>query len=984
MLRAALLVLVVALALPAAAAAAPIKAGVGKADTTWRVGPSSGQYASGCPEDLADNRCSFIGDHGFDPGMHGTRRTASYGVQSRLETRAIVIENTEGKRFAIVKNDLYIPQDLLYRRVALLLEASGSKVTRETLTVASTHNHSSPYYSTPSWGVWTFQDVGDMRFFEFYARQMAKAVQEAEGSLKPVRVGASVSQLPDLHRNVPGPATADDGTPAGFPQDFNDHDVAVVRFDDISGEHPKPLAVLATYSLHPEMLDQNDLISGDYIAPFQRMVDRATGATTIFVQQAVGSSEPDRDRNMNADIHKRLELYHRQYAQSEWGARWLADTVLENWRRVDGGPEPKGTTDRDRARFVPFRSDFAADEVAMVDRWYPGPFSHPYPGVANCRTDTTLSGDVRVPVANSCEGPGTAFTPLTTDDFQALGIPVPENYTLPAYTGLEEDISLHFQALRLGDILMTVCPCEQQADQSLNIKTRTDRVAGNEFLGYEPPECNAAAELCERMYAQIRNPANGWNLAQNAPYAESEDPDPAKIKGNFTHDDDERSANLGYKLTLALSMANDYNGYIVSYREYQRGDHYRKSLAGWGAHSMDYMATRLVTLGRLLQDPGLELPEDQQQEQNLDAKTQADLAKNDAEARSLGEAGGARLAAEEAALPDDAGPVVAVREPESIQRFATAFFTWNGGSNTTDDPVVRVERRVGGEWKPYADQSGEVPVTLEFPQVDQVGDYLTGSHRWEWTAHFEAFASNFDTGAPSRATPAGTYRFVVDGLIRRGGKPQPYRLESRTFEVRPWSGITADDARVEPNRTVSFRVGPRTAIPVSDGVTAEIGPIDYPDSYESPIRYIENERWFVRDPQAPNDPSRFEWYCLTCTFRPWADAGDAHAATVIVYKRGGSFRKVTATRRGDRWATTYALRRGERAYVGAGCVTDAFGNVNGARSALVGDATAGAPPAADCVPAAAPAPTAAATEAPPADESVDELPVELPLHGANE
>ena len=39
---------------------------------------------------------------------------------------------------------------------------------------------------------------------------------------------------------------------------------------------------------------------------------------------------------------------------------------------------------------------------------------------------------------------------------------------------------------------------------------------------------------------------------------------------------------LGYKLTVPISMANDYNGYIATYREYQRGDHYRKALTGVG------------------------------------------------------------------------------------------------------------------------------------------------------------------------------------------------------------------------------------------------------------------------------------------------------------------------------------------------------------------------------------------------------------------
>ena len=85
---------------------------------------------------------------------HSTRRPtpraarASYGIQSRLQVRALVVEGADGKRIALVKNDLYIPQDLLWRRTAQLLEAGDSGIARANLTMASTHNHSSPYYSS--------------------------------------------------------------------------------------------------------------------------------------------------------------------------------------------------------------------------------------------------------------------------------------------------------------------------------------------------------------------------------------------------------------------------------------------------------------------------------------------------------------------------------------------------------------------------------------------------------------------------------------------------------------------------------------------------------------------------------------------------------------------------------------------------------------------------------------------------------------------
>ena len=104
-----------------------------------------------------------------------------------------------------------------------------------------------------------------------------------------------MSTFDKTHRHSFGPAIADDGTPAGYPHSDADHDLTVVRFDDVSDpSSPKPLANLVNYSLHPEFLEGNDLISADYVAPLQRMVDRATGGLTIYTQNAVGTAEPER------------------------------------------------------------------------------------------------------------------------------------------------------------------------------------------------------------------------------------------------------------------------------------------------------------------------------------------------------------------------------------------------------------------------------------------------------------------------------------------------------------------------------------------------------------------------------------------------------------------------------------------------------------------------------------------------------------------
>ncbi|HVL90474.1 MAG TPA: hypothetical protein VM841_09615, partial [Actinomycetota bacterium] len=984
-------------------------AGVGEVDATWHVGASAGQYAGDRPCDatvvlrLDPSRVagSCAGPEAqstiatFDQGNLSTRRVPSYGIQSRLSVRALVVDGPDPQdpsvrnRVAIVKNDLYIPQDLLWRRTAQILEERDvqrslgllggveTRIDRNNLTIAVSHNHSSPYYSSPSWGVWAFQDVFDVRFFEYYAQRMARAVEKAAAALVPVRMGAAVTQFDETHRHSFGPAIADDGTPAGYPHSDANHDLMVARFDEIvPGGGTKPLAILMNYALHPEFLDGNNLITGDFIAPLERMVDRETGATLFFTQGDVGTAEPE--RNVYHSIHDRNDYSHKEYAQAEVGARKMADAVIDTWQDVAAG------TPAEPARFVPFQEGFA---VKMFDRFFPGPTSHPYPSVSNCRTDRALRGNPQAPLAGlpDCQGPGTSFegSPfdpgVDTDTFEAAGIPIPENYPALGYTGLHEDLGVHLQAVKLGDLLVTVCSCEQWKDQGKNIQTRTDRVQGNIYLGFEwakgysypgdqtyapctqnpdttwrcPDPRNANATLMlgnvkfRRMQAQIRNDAKGWNDLDSVAWAESEPTDPGRIKGNFTHEELPASGpGSGYAMTMTVAMANDYNGYLASYREYQRGDHYRKALTGWGPHSQDYFATRLVEAGGWLNGgPAVA-------DEPLDAKETADIAHNEARARILGEIGAKYLTALEAALPADGGfPAIDEQPAARVERFGAAFLSWTGGSNYTDDPFVKVQRFdvESGEWTDFADMSGEVVVTLKFPTLpNDLPAFLTGGLEYRWTATWEVFGSRVaDLGGGIGSTPVGTYRFVVDGLRRDASCGSvtgtcPYHLESNSFQVTRWTGITVPDIRAEPDGRVSFTVGPTTTIPVprlGGGVPVEavIGPIDYPDTYDARAEFIRHVRTMYRDPSAPNDPSKFEWYCNECSFRPWLDTGTVSRAIVTVVRADSTIEEVVAVFDSGlgRWVAPAGLQPGDTAYVAPAGITDAGGEINGLPSAVV-------------------------------------------------
>src|SRR5437763_5548632 len=584
--------LVVACA-PAAAQAATgqVEAGVAVLDGTYHVGNSAGQYAS--------TRDQGYGD--VDPNAQQVKNQASYGVQARESVRALVVKGADGKYIALVSDDHYIPQDALWRRTAQLLEADPSlhgAINEKNLTMTITHNHSSPSYSSFDWGVWTFQDVFDFRFFDYYAHQNAAAVKQAFQHLHDVRVSATVSHFDAFQKNPMGPTWADDGSPGGFPRPYTDHDLSAVYFDNIDNRrHPTALATLMNSGQHPEMLEGYDLISGEWPATTERMVDRTIGGVTMITQNATGTSEVEEDRWH--PIHHRELFNHAQYNQMEWGARQLADAVIGDVGDIrkqrpnpDRSRTPYGGTSY-HDRFVPWMSSFP---VGMDDRWFPGPVSHPYPGVSSCRTDPAFQGDPRLPVVGlpDCQDMpwGTSLSPVTTlggnspglstDNFEALGIPIPENYSAPSTGGLEDTVGVHMQAFRLGDILLTVCSCEQWVEQSYNIKTRTDTVPGNEYLGYDATSPNAdPSEKCtrngdgthkddgtgtgtwscsladlpaapvtkrfpdkliEHMRAQVLNDAGRWDDPTCAQLgcgvqAESEPTDLANVFGNYTHDD---------------------------------------------------------------------------------------------------------------------------------------------------------------------------------------------------------------------------------------------------------------------------------------------------------------------------------------------------------------------------------------------------------------------------------------------------------------
>ena len=1033
-------------------------AGAARVDSTWHVGGSAGQYAGqdcvlediGFPEEACLGT-SVHHDHA-DPFTHQTRRNPSYGIQGREWVRALVVEGpgeTGGRqRFAIVSNDLYIPQDLVNRRVAQIVAEhdrahpeAATGITPENLTISVSHSHSSPYYSTPSWGVWLFQDVFDIRYFEHIARKMAQAVIEASASLRPARMGAATIPFTVdgtalgtswLKKHSYGPVNStgvngnNEGAPAGYPRTDTDRDLAVVRFDDVSDPAaPVPLANWVVWGMHPENLDGNDLLAGEYVNTLYRIVDRELGGITLFSQSDTGTAEATDNLNAHPP-HLRQEFSHKEYAQVERAARTLADAVTVAWRdvaRVSAGrAAPRGH------RVVPFST---APVVGFKDLRFAPPGARISPTVSSCRAERAFDGNPGIPIAGlpDCEyvlGPVESgldqfpFDPgVTYDALREAGVPVPDNVGAPSYTGLQETLQVHLQAIRLGDIGITVCPCEQWADQSRNIKSRLDEVPGNLWYGWDwtanytdpgwepgiiydgkdlpghgpatlndwcledgdgtwscrnpsdPAQRVTIPDLAfRRMKAQIYNDALGWDDPANALAAESDPADPEDIWGNFTH---EELTEFAYDLVITVGMSNDYWGYIASYREFQRGDHYRKALTGLGPHSQDFLATRLSRMVAEL-NGGPEV--------TLGPKDLAyawDYEHQGLRAQVLGASVQALLPLYEQLLPADGGSPGVVEHPEDITRFQTAQVRWIGGSNYVDTPSVTVERCVQGgrggcaAWRPYADGFGEVQARVFYPRPEELPQWRAGAYQWPWVATFEAFDSDIPLpdaqGARRRQTPAGLYRFVIEGC-HRGSAPAPedpacqshepanrvapYRLVSEAFRVSAWDGITVTDMAVEPGGAVSFALGPKYLGPdgreflPSYSNTDELfdhsrsNALDYPNTYDSPFPFIQprndggggDEDDVKEYGPGPEDD---EVFCFHCSFRPWADTGAVGMAVVTVIRADGSRESVAAAYDAstERWFAPAALDPGDVAFVDRGGIVDRFGEFNGQPSDTV-------------------------------------------------
>lgn len=529
------------------------RAGAAIVDATWHFGASAGQF-SATGHGIDQGR-------GYDPYNHATRKVGSDTLADRITTRALVVDGANGNRVAVIANDLYLPNDLMRRRVIQLLQEHDAQmllnggealgIGEANLAMTVSHSHASPFYSTPAPGPWIFQDVFDLRFYEYMAEKMRDAIVAAAADQRAVTMGGSAVYANDVRGHTYGAKvsreTSTENTPAGQPHDYTTRQMYVLRFDDAdSGENYANWVVLG---IHPEWVWGEEVISGDLTHATMRLLDRETGAINIMSQSETGASGPHKGERAH-DGSERHEYQESAFAGAHRAARKAADNVhgaLDDITNAQPWDENQ------------YAAISGAFSVGYAHQRFAPPGLRPLPGLSNCNMDTLYHeadptvnaaelpecervSDQTSPVGDGLDAAEGTFVepfeamfgnvlpnlPETYDSvneairgvaapmisrvatqLQEFGVPLPHSYSAYTVAALEEQATVPIQAFKLGDVAVTFCPCEQFSDPALNVISRLNKVAGDFHTGWDWDLGYAADN-------PLRDPANNGDFVHDA------------------------------------------------------------------------------------------------------------------------------------------------------------------------------------------------------------------------------------------------------------------------------------------------------------------------------------------------------------------------------------------------------------------------------------------------------------------------------------
>src|SRR5436190_15542045 len=221
---------------------------------------------------------------------YGARHDAlSTGALDPLYATALVIEGGTNK-LAIVGLDLgRSPSE---KSLQTIRQRIKSEAGIEHSFIAGSHTHHGPVLElSDEEGKGQGKFDAAIRYYKEMEEKVVAAIVEANSKLTPAKIATGSVRLDGFNRNR---HTKIEPKPT-------DRELAVMRFDDLSG---KPIAVLINFAAHPTMVPASTLqFSADYVGAMKAAVEKATGATAIFMQGASG------DMSANAGSNKGYEAF---------------------------------------------------------------------------------------------------------------------------------------------------------------------------------------------------------------------------------------------------------------------------------------------------------------------------------------------------------------------------------------------------------------------------------------------------------------------------------------------------------------------------------------------------------------------------------------------------------------------------------------------------------------------------------------------------
>jgi neutral ceramidase len=233
---------------------------------------------------------------------NGSEGRRAQGYRLRLYARALLLEDQDGNRLALVVADLPLGSALLHRRVAALT-ASADSIGVDRLVIAVTHTHSGPshYFEGAAFNDQGSSIVGyDPALLDSLARRIAAAVHAAKLDLRDAKAAwgsrriwgyTRIRSLPAMLRNLPSPTVPSDA-PDSLPLEYRliNPTLTMLRVDqrDPATGAYRPGGAFSIFAMHGTgNAAVTQLLDSDIHGLVERALERHIDSSGSFVPRAV-------------------------------------------------------------------------------------------------------------------------------------------------------------------------------------------------------------------------------------------------------------------------------------------------------------------------------------------------------------------------------------------------------------------------------------------------------------------------------------------------------------------------------------------------------------------------------------------------------------------------------------------------------------------------------------------------------------------------